>query len=187
MLKRTMAVVIAIAIAMIAGPVAAQTCTVGVFADANGTSNLIQPVEGQTFDFYVVLFVEDVANAVSYRLVAPGTANGDLFILSTAWGPTGSGINIATANGENVGLGECAIGFNGLPIVVAKYTALAAVGAAPGTISVTGNADEDPNFPVYNSCQGVKSPCGIGQTLTVEGPVATESTSFGAVKNLYHN
>lgn len=183
MLKRTMAVVIAIALAMIAGPVAAQTCTVGVYADANGSSTLVQPVADTTYDFYVVLFTEDLANAVSYQLVAPAGT----LILGSAFGPTGAGLNIGTANGENVGLGECAVGFNGLPIVVTRYTALALAGQAPGTISVTGNADENGQFPVYSTCQGVLNVCETGASLTVEGPVATESTSFGAVKNLYHD
>lgn len=187
MLKRTMAAMIAILIAVVAGPVAAQTCTVGVYADATGSSNLLQPTAGVTFDFYVVLFVENLVSAVSYRLVAPGTTTGDLFILAGAWGPTGGGLNIATSNGENVGLGQCAIGFNGFPIVVARYTALASATAAPGTISVAGNADENPLLPVFSTCQGVLNTCDIGPSLTVEGPVATESVSFGAVKDLYRN
>lgn len=183
MLKRTMAVMIAITIAMVAGPVAAQTCTVGVYADATGSSNLIQPVEGVPYDFYVVLFTEDLANAVSYKLVAPA----GLIVIGQAYGPAGSGINIPTPNGDNVGLGECAVGFGGLPVVVTRYTALPLAGDAPGSISVIGNADEDAQFPVYSSCQGVLNTCESGASLTVEGPVATDSTSFGAVKHLYHD
>lgn len=184
MLKRTMAVVIAIALAMIAGPVAAQTCTLGVYADANGSSTLVQPVAGESYDFYVVLFTEDLASAVSYSLVAPVDA---ILQPEIAYGPAGSGINLSTANGENVGLGECAVGFNVAPIVVAKYTAFAFAGQAPGTFSVAANADEDPNFPVYSTCIGEIRTCEVGASLTVEGPVSTDSTSFGAVKNLYYD
>jgi hypothetical protein len=55
------------------------------------------------------------------------------------------------------------------------------------TLSVRGNADEDPDFPVISNCQGVLTPCGMGTDLEVDQPVATEAASFGAVKSLYGN
>jgi hypothetical protein len=84
MLKRTMAVVFAIALAMTAGPVAAQTCTVGVFADAAATTSTVEPVEGQNFDVYVIFFGETLVDAVSYSLVAPGLGV-DFIEVGTAW------------------------------------------------------------------------------------------------------
>lgn len=185
MLKRTMAVVFALALAMTAGPVAAQTCSVGVFADAGATSSSVQPVEGQDFDVYVILFAESLADAVSYSLVTPGL-NVDFFQSGAEFGPTGDGINIPNA-GENVGLGECAVGFNGNPIVVAKYTFFVFSPTAGGSsISVSGG-NEDPARPVFSNCSGGLIPCDIGASVTVEQPVAVESKSFGAVKSLFSN
>lgn len=188
MLKRTMAVVFAVVLAMTAGSVAAQTgCSVGAYADTQGTVNLFQPVVGTNFDVYVVLFTENLANAVAYTLDVPGL-NSDIFQMGVAYGPTGTGINITTANGNNVGLGDCAVGFGGLPVVVARYTFLIPFDGAPTrTMAVAGNCDEDCNFPVYSDCLGNLSPCDVGPALQVEGPVATESASFGAVKSLFGN
>lgn len=185
MLKKTMAVVFAIAIAMTAGSVGAQTCSLGVYADAEGTVNVYQPRTGDAFDVYVVLFVENAVNAVSYDLAVPGL-NNEIFIQSTAFGPQGGGFSITTSNGENVGLGECAIGFGGLPIVVADYTMLMPVAAPERTLSILPNPDESTEFPVINDCANQLSPCGIGPSLIVETPVATQATSFGAVKSLYN-
>lgn len=184
MLKRTMAVVFAIAIAMTAGSVGAQTCSIGVYADADGTVNVYQPRTGESFHVYVVLFVENVVNAVSYDLAVPGL-NDEIFIQNLAFGPQGEGFSITTANGENVGLGECAVGYNGLPIVVADYTMLMPVASPERTLSILPNPDESSELPVINDCGNVLSTCEIGPSLIVETPVATQATSFGAVKSLY--
>ena len=185
MLKMTMAVALAL-VAMVAGPAGAQ-CTLGVYADAAGTSSVVQPVEGENFDVYVVLFVESLVDAVSYELVAPGLGT-DFVALSTVYGPEGGGINISTPNGENVGLGECAVGYNGNPVLVTKYTFFPINLSASGSqISVTGNADENDLVPVYSNCTGAVLDCAAGPELIVDSVVATESASFGAVKSLYHN
>lgn len=187
MFKRTMAAAFAIMIVMSAGVVLAQTCTVAAYADAAGTSQVIAPTQGVPFDVYVVLFTEDRANAVSYRLDVPGL-NSEIFIMNSTWGPEGDGLNFQTANGANVGLGECAIGFGGYPILVATYTMLIPLETQNDReITVLGNADENINFPVYNTCDAVLKTCDSGPALYVDQPVANESASFGAVKSLYGN
>ena len=59
MLKKSIAVVFAIAIAMTATVASAQSCTVAAYGDPAGTTSLVQPTEGQFFSFFVVLFTED--------------------------------------------------------------------------------------------------------------------------------
>jgi len=187
MLRRTMIVVIALLVAMTAGSALAQTCTVGVYGDADGTVGFVQPIEGQTFDMYVVLFTENLVSAASYSLDIPGL-NDTIFNLNVAYGPSAGGINLNSANGENVGLGECAIGFGGAPVVVAHHTMLQIVNFdGPRTITVGGNCDEDCNSPVMSSCNGTLTTCDSGASLLVDGVIATQSASFGAVKSLFNN
>lgn len=186
MFKRTMAAAAAIALAVSAGPVAAQIpCTVGVYANAEASSSVVTPSLNSTFDVYVVLFAESLANAVSYRLVAEGLGT-DYVQVGAAYGPAGTGINIVL-NGENVGLGQCVVGYNGFPIVVTKYTFFQLNPLAQTTsIAVTGG-NEDPDFPVFSDCNGMLSPCAIGPTLAVDNAVSNDENSFGAVKSLFRN
>lgn len=188
MLKRTMAATLAIMIALVAGPVAAQVCTVGVYADSEGLTTNFQPIELQAFDVYVVLFVESTVTAVGYSLNIVDGAG--LLAGGVTYGRDGMGLNVPTAGGENVGLGECAVGFIGRPVVVAKYSFLPLATATAATFSVSGNPDAsslDPTFPAYSNCQGLVDVCQIGPSLTVEAPVDNDSESFGAVKSLYNN
>ncbi len=194
MLKRTMAVTIAILIAVTVGPVAAQPCTLGVYSDTEGTANVVSPVVGETFDIHVVMFLEGLTNAVGYTLTVDGGV--DLFAAGSSFGPDGGGLNFPNDpndpvfSGQNVGLGACAIGFNGFPILVASYSFVATSPDAATTFGVTGNprsSSLDTTLPVYSDCQGVVHTCDVGPSLTVEAPVDTESESFGAVKSLYRN
>jgi hypothetical protein len=184
MFKKSMAV--AIALAMSAGSVAAQTtCSVGVYADRDGLSSVVTPEALSNFDVYVVLFAENLANAVSYRVVAEGLGT-DFIQVGAEYGPTGDGLNIEFI-GENVALGECAVGYNGFPILVAKYTFFQLDVAAPSTsISITGGKD-DPDFPVFSTCSSTLIACESGPSLTVDNAVSTENDSFGAVKSLFRN
>lgn len=191
MLKRTMAVVFAMLVVMAAGSASAQ-CTLGVYADANGTMSTAQGYRnGDELHMYVVLYTEGLVNAVAYNMIVPGLGV-DIFAIDTPenptlYGPSGTGINIANSGGNNVGIGECAVGFGGLPVLVTDYTFVVPNFAAPRTVSILPNTAADPNFPVVSSCAGELYPCEGTSSLLVEGPVAVESTSFGAVKNLYHN
>jgi hypothetical protein len=182
MFKRTMAVAIAITIA--AEFATAQVpCSVGLYADAGATSSVVTPDLFETFDVYVVLFVEGLANAVSYGLQADGLGT-DYELLGALYGPDGEGLNIPL-DGENVGLGTCAIGFNGAPIVVTKYSFFQINALAPTTsMSVVGGR-EDPDFPVFSDCTGQLTACVVGPTLTVDNAVSGDSDSFGAVKSLF--
>ena len=73
MLKRTMAVMMTLALVVFAGSAVAQTCTVGVYADAAGSQNYFQPTQGIAFNIYVVLHTEDLVNAVGpYDVDIPG-------------------------------------------------------------------------------------------------------------------
>lgn len=184
MFKRTMAV--AIALAMSAGSVAAQSnCSVGVYANEEASSSVVTPSANSEFSVYVVLFAENLANAVSYSLVADGLGT-DYIQVGASYGPSAAGINIVF-NGENVGLGECAIGYNGFPIVVTKYTFFQLNPAAPTTSIRVAGGNENPDFPVFSTCTSDLIVCESGPELTVDNVVSTEADSFGAVKSLFRN
>ena len=118
---------------------------------------------------FVVLKVEGLANAVSYDLVVP-ELNDQIFLAGASYGPTGGGFNIASPNGSNVALGECAIGFGGLSILVAQYTFVMPFETTSArTIGVAPNPDA----------------CTISFPLFLEAPIGTEATSFGQIKALY--
>lgn len=191
MLRRTMAVALALTLALTAGSVMAQeNCVMGVYADANGTVGLFKPTELQEFNIYVVANVLDVMNAAAYGLVNPDPAN--LFITGAMWGPSGSGVNVPSDpldpyGTSNIGLGECAVGFEG-PIVIATYTALVTSSFGGGDVCVVPNPfrdETDPTKAQYNTCQDILKSCDLGPCLLVEDPIGTESVSFGAVKALY--
>ncbi len=186
MLKRTMAVGLALALALTAGSAAAQQCSIGAYADRDGTVGLFQPTEVQAFPVYVVLFSEDTINAAAYDIEFPDE-NSTLFVSGITYGPNASGINVITPGGNNVGLGECAIGFTGLPVVVTCYDVLVTAANPGGSINVLPNPDVDGDVtrPQYATCQGLVKPCDVGPSLTIEPPIATRSESFGAVKSLY--
>lgn len=188
MLRKTMAAVFALALALTAGTSSAQ-CVLGVYSDAAGTSNVqAGHRNGDTFNFYVILFTEDLADAVGYSIDIPG--NGiDIFITGESYGPTGNGINISNQDGENVGLGDCYPGFNGTALIVTTYSAIQPFYAPDKVITLGPNPGSggSTTAPVYSNCQGDLLPCGNNPSLLIEGPVATESTSFGQVKALYSN
>jgi hypothetical protein len=194
MLRRTMAVGLALAVALTAGSVFAQEmCYMGVYADDSGSVGLFKPTEVQPFHIYVVMRLEDVVNAVAYGITIPDPAN--FFITGAVWGPSGNGVNVPSDpldpyGTSNVGLGECAVGVGGQTVLVADYTALVTAEFVGGDVCVVPNPyrslpDPDPTKPEYNTCTDVFKSCDIGPCLYVEGPIATESKSFGAVKALY--
>lgn len=186
MLKRTMAVVFALVLAMTATSALAQTCVIGVYADDAGTTHVFQPTQNEEFNVYVVIFVEDLVSAASYGIDIPGLYT-EVFLMDTTFGPTGDGLNFFSTNGYyQVGLGECTIGFTGLPVLVATYTLLMPFETtAERTITVGPNMDANPLAPEYSTCQGVIKSCDVGPGLLVEGVVANDSESWGAVKALY--
>lgn len=191
MLKRTMAVVMVLALALTAGSAVAQTCTVGVYADAAGTQNFFTPTQGEAFSIHMVAFVEDFVNAVGpYELIVPNLVTpenptGDVIALGNFFGPSNSGIAIdddGTQGGlYNAGLGECAIGFNAVPIVVETYTLFFPFHPQDQRIvSIVGTPD-------YSTCQGVTNSCAVVSDLLLDSVISTTSESWGAVKSLYGN
>lgn len=187
MLRRTMAVVFALTLAFTAGSAFAQQCVVGVYADTSGTVGFFEPTQGQVFNVYVVLNTEDVLNAVAYSIDIPGL-NSDVFVGGLIqWGPNGLGLNIVTSGGENVGLGECAVGFGGNPVVVATYPLLFPFHPqVQRTITVGANPDSGA-LPQYSTCNGELKDCSVGPGLLLDFVVSSETRSFGAVKSLYGN
>lgn len=162
-------------------------CNLGVYANMAGTINTLEPTQGVPFTVYVVMYLEGLVNAVAFDLLVP-RLNQDLFLIGQTFGPGGGGLNIASPGGYNIGLGECAIGFSGFPILVSSHTFL-----IPGevtsarTISLAPNLDSDPEAPLFSVCTGQIYQCTISNNLLLSRPIGTESMSFGAVKNLYVN
>lgn len=200
MLKRTMALGLALSLTLVAGTALAQpACSIGAYADPAGTVGLFQPTEVQAFDVYVVAFTEDVINAAAYKISFPdlfdplGNPLGTFFVSGAAYGPSGSGLevppNLPGDTNETVGLGECAVGFGGFPIVVAKYTCIVTADNPGGQVCLDQHDTlfTDPNKAQVNNCTGILKGCDLGPCLTVEPPIATEAVSFGAVKALYGN
>lgn len=200
MLKRTMAMGLALSLTLVAGAAFAQpACSVGVYADPAGTGGLFQPTENQFFDVYVVALTEDVINAVAYQISFPdlfdpvGNLSGTFFVTGAMYGPVGNGLevppNLPGDTNETIGLGECAVGIGGAPIVVAKYSCIV-TGTNPGGQICLGQHETlytELGKAQVNNCSGILRACDLGPCLTVEPPIATESVSFGAVKALYGN
>jgi hypothetical protein len=196
-----MAMALALTLTLVASTALAQipACSIGVYADPAGTVGLFQPTEVQAFDVYVVAFTEDVINAAAYQITFPdlfsptGNPLGTFFVSGVEYGPQGNGLEVPPTlpddTNETVGLGECAVGFGGNPIVVAKYLCIVTRDNAGGEICLGQHDDlfTEPGKAQVNNCTGILKACDLGPCLTVEPPVATESVSFGAVKALYGN
>lgn len=164
----------------------AQGGSLGVYADPDGTISEIVPEVGVPFNIYVVLFEEAIVNAVAYKLEIPGL-NNDIFIQGVTYGQGGIGINIPNSGGENIGLGECAIGFSGAPILVATYQLVMTVSPEPvRTIEIKPNVLADPDTPIYSDCQGFLHPVPVGPSLKVgNGTVQIQERSWGGIKAVY--
>jgi hypothetical protein len=179
----------ALLILALTAPTAAAQCNLGVYAEPEGTGGWIRPSTFLTFHVYVVLFVEDSVNAVAYRLLGdelfdPVTnPDGTIIIQGVTYGPEGDGINVETPGGDNVGLGLCSNGIDGVPVLVADYTLLYTGLSTTTYISVDRNTDY--GSILYSTCDGVVKDCDVGPSLLIDDLVTTEAPSWGAVKNLY--
>ena len=161
-------------------------CMIGVYADEAGTIQVLEPTQGEAFQVNVVIRVEGLINAVAFELLVPGLDE-EIFILGESFGVPGRGLNIFTDGGYNVGLGECAVGFNQIPIVVSRHTMI--IPGEPSnarTISIGPNTGEDPEAPVFSVCTGEIYRCTISDNLLLAAPVDTPAESFGAVKSLFN-
>ena len=187
MLKRV-TLLAAFALVFVAGSAVAQPdpfCVMGVYADGEGTQSVYVPTQGQEFDIYVVMFAESIVNAAAFQLYIPDL-NNQVFLTSETYGPGGGGINIPNSGGYNIGLGECAVGFSGFPIVISRHTLLMPFETiGPRSIIAGPNVLADVDSPLFSDCQGQLYPCNTNSTLLLESPIATEAVSFGAVKSLF--
>lgn len=187
MLKRTMAVALTLALVLAVGSAMAQTYpvqgTLGVYADALGTQTTFQPTQLDSFHVYVVLFTEDVVNAVGYMITFPP----GYVLVRASYGPDGNGLNIDVDGGSNVGLGTCAVGFGGLPIVAAQYTLIYPGPDPSPPVDITVQPLPREGSLLYSTCQSVLKAPDLGPSLHLEAPIATEAQSWGAVKSLYGN
>jgi hypothetical protein len=185
MLKRTMTAVLTITLLITAGSAMAQ-CVIGVYADAAGTISGFEPTLFVEFDIYVVLRNEASVRGASFLLQAPPGVL-DINPGSGLYGPDEQSFNLVSPGGENIGFTNCAIGFGGLPVQVARYSTLVfdAELALSGLFEVLPNIDEDLLFPIHATCNGFLIQCPNTQALEITGIIATESKSFGAVKSLY--
>jgi hypothetical protein len=183
MLKRTMTAVLTITLLVSAGPAMAQ-CVIGIYADAAGTQSTIDPILFEEFNVYVVIHNEASVEGASYGLTSPPGVQ-VINHGSGVYGPNGNGFNLVSPGGENVGFQNCAIGFGGLPVLVAQYTSIVFdISAVGGRFQMIANLDEG-TLPVHATCNGFLINCGNLMDLGINMVIANESKSFGAVKSLY--
>ncbi len=160
-------------------------CSIDIYADLDGyLASFWLPRHLISTDLVVVMRVENLVNAVAYALEIPGLGS-TIFLNGFSYGPDGTGINVQTPGGNNIGLGSCAIGFNNRDILVARYTVIPTF-LFNGIIRVLPNPDVDGDGtrPQYSTCQGVLEPCNAGRGLDV-AVVPTTQESWGAIKGLY--
>ena len=187
MLKKSIAVVFAIALAMTATVASAQ-CNIAAYADPGGTQSTFNPTEGETFSIFVVLFVEDTAGAAAYSMTYPQGSSG-MFLTGRFTGPSGDGLVIgdpAAGQPTIAALGECVIGFDGFPVLIDEYQFVVLPGFLGGPVVLGPNPVEDPDFPVYVTCTDIKKPCDVGADFQVGPVIPTEASSFGSIKSLYN-
>lgn len=177
--------VMAIALIAFAGASMAQSenCVLGVYTDADGDVSTHVPILFSFFDVFTVLRVESTVGGVAHSMQWPP----HIVSSNPVYGPGGHGVAISGPGGLSIGLGECAIGFQGLPVVVSHYQAIALAVAGPSQITVGPNSDENPMHVTFADCAQNLIPCFGTMALHLDGVIGTEDTSFGAVKSLYGN
>jgi hypothetical protein len=186
MLRNYFSAVLLVLVLASSGVADAQECTIAAYGDPAGTWSGVQPTEGGFFSFFVVLFSEDTVAAAAYKMTVSGE-NIDVFLQGRIAGPSGGGLVLdenPPAVGTNVALGECAIGFGGLPVLIEEYIYFAPGTGYLGTVSFGPNTNQNPDFPEYVTCTDVQKDCSVGPTLYV-GFTPIWPTSFSAIKSLY--
>jgi len=182
MLKKSIAVVFAIALAMTATVASAQNCNIAAYGDAGGTESIAAPIEGQFFSIFVVMFAEDTAAAAAYQIDIPGL-NTEVFQVARNSGPSGAGLSIDEPEGTSVALAECVIGFGGLPVLVDEYVFQVLPSYQGGVVNVSEHLTQG---LVYVTCNDLTRPCDVGPALIVEGIIPTDASSFSSIKSLYN-
>jgi hypothetical protein len=183
-----MMAVMAIALIALAGASMAQSenCVLGVYTDTVGSpeGSVHVPILFATFDVYVVIKVESTVGGVAHSMQWPS----HIIPSHVSDGPGGNGIRIDDGTGGlSIGLGECAIGYQGLPIVVSHYSAFTVAQFGPSEVTVGPNPSEDPMHVIFADCAQHLIPCFGTLALELDAVIGTEDKSFGAVKSLYGN
>lgn len=183
------AILIAWLLCFAVGLAGAQDCTIAAYGDPEGT---VGTVDSSEFTVYVVMFVENTVAAAAYSL----HYRPPLLIQARFTGPSGNGLHIDEPTGTNSALGECVVGFGGNPVVIDEYRfVVLPYGSGPedsaaarspwGFIDLGPNPTQDPDNPVYVTCNDITLKCEIGPTLCLGCGVPNEATSFGSIKALY--
>jgi hypothetical protein len=182
MLKKSIAVVFAIAFAMTATVASAQTfCNMAAYGDAAGTQSIVQPTENQPFSVFVVMFAEDTAAAAAYSMSVPF----GMFQQARYTGPNGDGLVIDEPTGTNSALATCVIGFNGFPVLIDEYVFVVFNFFGGGNVDIGPNLNQG-ETPVYVTCNDLARECASGPSLVVSAPIPTDATSFSSIKSLYN-
>jgi hypothetical protein len=181
---RVLALVVAI-MCLWTRPVWAEQCEIGVFADPEGTISLVSPTEASDFSVYVIIFAEDTVAAAAYRMmIGPEDPYGP-FLMRRYTGPGRMGLSIDEPEGTNSALAECVIGFGGHPVIVDEYVFVLFSGHRGRLeFSIEPNVNQNPDSPIYVTCNDVIRNCDVGSDLRV--PLSADARSFGAIKSLYH-
>jgi len=165
-------------------------CRIGIYGDPAGTQQtFFTPAIGVIFPIYVVMRAEASVDAVALNVEYTGP--GEFLMFNWQVGPSGGGIDIPGPGGHNLGLGECAVGYGGQPILVTRIDVVQiSLGADPGKgpipypYQVLPNPDENPLYPVYATCPGQLRTCEQVETGWLY-PVPTAGKSWGQIKSLY--
>ena len=166
------------------GAAQAQECLIGVYADPEGTLLCLDP-PGSGFSLYVVMSVENTVAAAAYSLTyGPG-----MFVQARFSGPSGTGLVIDEPTGTNVALGECVIGFGGAPVLIDEYQFAMFSGQSGEWVDVGPNTSQNPDYPVYVTCNDLTTECAFDEPLLVSWfcTVPADSRSFGSVKSLFYD
>ena len=164
-------------------PAAAQDCTIGAYSNPAGLVYDSFPTPLELTSLWVLLFAEDTAGAAAYSIEIPS----NIFVQGRILGPSGDGLVIDEPTGTNVALGECAIGFGGLPVIVEEYQFIVFPGFCCALITLGPNTSQDPEFPQYVTCSDVKKDCAVGPSLYIGHADPVGDRSFGAVKALFNH
>ena len=191
---RLVSLLLACVLIAASSPALGQECTIAAYADAAGTQSEAAISNWQLdvaeFSIYIVMFVESTANAAAYKATFSGFDNGGWFLQSRVQGSSGQGLFIdenPASVGTNVALGECVVGFGGVPVLVEEYQYLVLMGYDGGqSVVLSANTNQDPDAPVYVPCSSTKRQCEVGPEFYVSWIFPAGKSSFGQIKSLYN-
>jgi len=177
-------IALVLAVLHVAPASATENCVIGAFADPGGNQATLLWEPFLPFDFYVVIRDEAAINGASFLLEYPATAIA-VTPGSGAYGPDGNGLSLVSPGGENVGFSNCAFAYGGGAVVIARYQSIIPNYQYRHVFKVLPNVDENPEEPIYATCNGMLEPCPYSQEFEVLIEIAVDAKSFAAVKALY--